>query len=110
MTAQFTNLFFTILLAGGAVTYLWRFIGVIAARQLKADSSILMWVRAVAGALVAALCTKLLIDPPGNLAEINIFVRFIGLAAGIAGLYVFKNAVAGLSLAFLTLIILSKAI
>lgn len=75
-----------ILLAGGLATDIWRWLGVLAGGQLRDDSEVLIWVRAVATALVAGVIGKLILFPAGALAGAPIAVR---LAAGVAGFAAF---------------------
>ena len=73
-----------ILVAGFAVTYVWRFLAVLAIGRLDAESDILLWVRAVATALVAALVMRLVTAPAGLLAEASLTASLGGLAVGFA--------------------------
>jgi hypothetical protein len=47
------SIYLAILIAGFAVTYVWRFLGALAVTTLHPESEVLLWVRAVATALVA---------------------------------------------------------
>ncbi|WP_137391372.1 AzlD domain-containing protein [Rhodoligotrophos defluvii] len=73
-----------VLLIGGMSTYCWRLAGVVLVRRLDPHGSALMLVRAIATGLVAALVTKLMIQPPGVLATTDIANRFIALGIGLA--------------------------
>ncbi len=73
--------------AGWATTYVWRFAGVYLAERTAPDSEILMWVRSVATALVAALVARLLIAPPGLLATTALEARIGAMALGVAAFY-----------------------
>ena len=73
-----------IVVAGAGTTYVWRFAGVIAAARVGADSEILRWVRAVATALIAGLVAKLVLNPPGALADVDVMVRILAFVAGFA--------------------------
>lgn len=76
-----------VLLAGGLTTYFWRFIGVIVASRLDPEGALLLWVRAVATALVAALCIRLIIVPSGMLATTDLSTRVAALALGVIVFY-----------------------
>ena len=65
----------------------WRWLGFILGRNVKADSEVFLWVRAVATALVSGLVMKLVIFPAGTLAAIPGWQRVIALAVGI-GLFI----------------------
>ncbi len=73
-----------ILVAGFAVTYVWRFLAVLAIGRLDAESDLLLWVRAVATALVAALVMRLVTAPAGLLAQASIPAMLGALGVGIA--------------------------
>lgn len=77
-----------ILVAGFAVTYVWRLLAVLAIGRLDAESDILLWVRAVATALVAALVMRLVTAPAGLLAQAFMPASLGGLAVGIAAFLV----------------------
>lgn len=85
-----------VVLAGFIPTEIWRHLGVVLAGDLSEESSALMWVRAVATALVAAVIAKLILYPTGALAATHPAMR-VGAAA--AGFAVFKamgnNVLAG---------------
>ena len=65
-------------------TEIWRWLAVVFARGLDADSALLDWVRAVATALLAGIVAKLIVSPPGVLAQAPILVRIGALAAAVA--------------------------
>ncbi len=73
--------------AGWAATYVWRFAGVYLAERMAPDSEILMWVRSVATALVAALVARLLIAPPGLLATTTLEARIGAMTFGVVAFY-----------------------
>lgn len=77
-------IYLMIIIAGAGATYMWRFAGVLVAARLGADSELLRWVRAVATALIAGLVAKIVLSPPGALADINVAVRLVAFAAGFA--------------------------
>ena len=49
---------------------MWRWLGVVFARGLDEDSEIVVWVRAVATAILAGVIAKLTIFAPGVLATV----------------------------------------
>lgn len=77
------SLLLAILLAGFAVTYVWRMLGAVAVASLDPEGEILLWVRAVATALVAALVAKIVLFPEGLLAGTLAASRLGSLAMGI---------------------------
>ena len=73
-----------ILIAGWFATDAWRFLGVYLGGRISDDSDILVLVRAIATALVAAVISGLVISPSGALAEVPIAVRIAAAACGFA--------------------------
>jgi hypothetical protein len=73
-----------IAVAGFAVTYFWRVLAVFAVKRIDPESDLLLWVRALATALVAALVMRLVVTPSGLLADTTAIARFGSLGIGIA--------------------------
>ncbi len=82
MTNEAYYTFAVILFAGGAATVVWRFLGVIYSDRLRVGSPMLSWVKAVATALIAALVIRMVVDPPGHLAESALASRVLALTIG----------------------------
>ena len=94
-----------ILLGGWLATDSWRFMGVYFGGRIAEESDLLVLVRAVATALVAAVIGNLVIFPSGALAEAALALR-LGAAAGGFAAYLFfgKRMVVGIVVAELILI------
>lgn len=87
-------------LAGFVATYCWRFAAVLLVAKFDPDSEFLLWVRAVATALVAALVMRLVVAPAGLMAESLLGVRLTALALGVGGFWLFqRNVEAGVATA-----------
>lgn len=71
-----------IAIAGWIATDMWRWLGVLAGNRLKEASLALLWVRATATALVAAVIAKLILQPTGALSEFNIYLRIFAVVTG----------------------------
>ncbi|WP_026381584.1 AzlD domain-containing protein [Afifella pfennigii] len=71
-----------ILLAGTLATDIWRWLGVLVGARLREDSDLLLWVKAVATALVAAVIGNLIFAPSGALAEVPLAIRLGAAACG----------------------------
>jgi len=69
------------LLVGFLPNEMWRLFGLVLARGLNEDSEIVVWSRAVATAIIAAVIAKLILFSSGALAAIPLFVR-VGAAGG----------------------------
>ena len=75
------------LLAAGAATYVWRILGVAASRRMEVESPLILWIRSVATALIAALVVRFVYAPSGLLLETAFASRVIALGAAVAGYY-----------------------
>jgi branched-subunit amino acid transport protein len=76
-----------ILLGGWAVTYPWRALGVYLGGRIREDAEILVLVRAIATALVAAVIGNLICFPAGPAAETTFALRLLSAAAGFAAYF-----------------------
>lgn len=73
-----------IFIAAVLPTEIWRWLGVALAGRISAESEILVWVRSVATALIAAVIAKLIFVPVGALADVPLWLRIVAAAAGFA--------------------------
>jgi hypothetical protein len=78
--------YLALILAGFLPNEVWRWLGLLAARGLDEDSQIIVWVRAVATAILAGVIAQLMTTSSGVLATIPLEVR---LAAAVAGVLAF---------------------
>jgi hypothetical protein len=76
--------FLFILVAGWLVTDVWRFLGVALGGRMAEGSDLLVLVRAVATALVAAVVGNLIVFPSGALAATPLALRVGAAAFGFA--------------------------
>lgn len=75
---------------------IWRWLGIALGGGLDERSELIMWVRAVATALVAAVVARIVLIPPGALAAVPLPVRLVALACGFfAFLFIRRSAFAG---------------
>ncbi len=72
-----------IFVAGVAATAIWRFIGFALSSGLSEDGTVIQWVRAVSTALVAGLISRIILFPPGALADVNIAIRLGAFSFGV---------------------------
>lgn len=79
--------FVFILIGGWAATYPWRALGVYLGGRIRDDAEILVLVRAIATALVAAVIGNLVCFPSGPAAETTLALRIISAAAGFAAYF-----------------------
>lgn len=94
-----TQLYLTILLAGFVPTYAWRLAAVLLVSRIDPNSRILLWVRSVATALVAALVTRLVLAPPGLLGETTLATRLIALSVAVCCFYLVRSNRAAIAVA-----------
>ncbi|WP_289034239.1 AzlD domain-containing protein [uncultured Roseibium sp.] len=83
-----------IIVAGWIATDIWRWIGVFAGGKLREDSELLIWVRAVATALVAGVIAKLILFPTGALEVTPVWLRFLAALGGFAAFFTSRQKVA----------------
>ena len=82
-----------LILVGFLPNEIWRWLGFAVARGIDEGSEILVWVRAVATAVLAGVIAKLTIFAPGALATVPLSVRLVAVAAGFAGFVLFRRSV-----------------
>ena len=89
-----------ILVGGWLATDVWRFMGVYFGGRIPEDSDLLVLVRAVATALVAAVIGNLVIFPGGALAATPVLIRVLAVGAGFAAFMAAgKRTIAGIGVA-----------
>lgn len=95
LTGLFGDLWFYLLLltVGFLPNEIWRWLGLVVARGLDEDSEALVWVRAVATAILAAVIAKLTIFAPGSLAAVPLWLRLASIASGFAGFALIRRSV-----------------
>lgn len=71
-------------LAGFLVSEPWRWAGALLGRNVDATSEVFAWVRAVSTAIIAGLCSRMLLFPAGALAGVGLELRLAAVACGIA--------------------------
>jgi hypothetical protein len=82
-----------LVLAGFLPNEIWRLLGVGLARGLSETSEIVVWVRAVATAILAGVIAKIIVIPPGALAGVPLALRLAAIAAGFAGFLAIRRSV-----------------
>ncbi len=92
--------FLFLLVAGWLATDSWRFLGVYFGGRISEDSDLLVLVRAVATALVAAVIGNLIVFPSGALAATPLGLRLGAAAIGFAAyLFLGKRVLVGIFVA-----------
>jgi hypothetical protein len=86
------NGYLALLLVGFLPSEIWRWLGVLLGRSLDEDSEIVLWVRAVATALVAGVVARIVLFPPGGLAGVPLEVRLGAIVCGLVGFFLIKRS------------------
>lgn len=99
--------YLVVALIGFLPTEIWRLMGVVAAQSIREDSQVLVWVRAVSQALVAGVVAKILFFPPGVLAQLPAYVRWVAFCIGLGAFFGLRRSVlAGVLIGEAALIVL----
>ncbi|MDC3286027.1 AzlD domain-containing protein [Alphaproteobacteria bacterium] len=64
-------------------TFMWRFLGVMLANRIKTDSFLMIWINALAYAMVAGVLMLILVYPSGILATTPLDYRLGALGLGL---------------------------
>jgi hypothetical protein len=81
-----------LLLVGFLPNEIWRWLGIVLARGLDEDADIVVWVRAVATAVLAGVIARIIVLPPGALAGIALPVRVAAMAIGFGGFLALRRS------------------
>jgi branched-subunit amino acid transport protein len=71
-----------LVLAGVIPNQIWRMLGLWLGSGLDEGSDLLMWVKAVATAILAGVIAQILVQPPGALASVPAGLRYAAVVAG----------------------------
>jgi hypothetical protein len=85
--------YLAMILVGFLPNEAWRWLGVVMARGLDERSEIVVWVRAVATAILAGVIAKLTLFPPGALATVPMSVRLAATAVGFLAFLVLRRSI-----------------
>jgi hypothetical protein len=85
--------YLVLLLVGFLPNEVWRMLGVVLSRGLDEGSEIIMWVRAVATAVLAGVVGKLIVFPSGALASVPIEVRLAAAGVGFLAFVLVRRSV-----------------
>jgi hypothetical protein len=87
-----------LVLVGFLPNEVWRMLGVVLARGLDEGSEILVWVRAVATAVLAGVVAQLIFFPAGALAAMPMGLRIAAALCGfVAFLLIRRSVLAGVA-------------
>jgi branched-subunit amino acid transport protein len=71
-----------LLIAGVFPNQIWRMLGLWFGSGIDEGSELLIWVRAVATAILAGVIAQILVQPPGALASVPDWLRYAAVAGG----------------------------
>ena len=93
MTLAEIGPYLALILVGFLPNTAWRLLGLVVVRGLSEDSQIIVWVRAVATAILAAVMAQLIMTTSGALAAIPLFVRIGAAVLGFAAFLAARKSV-----------------
>ena len=73
-----------LVIAGFLPNEVWRMVGLWFVSGIDEGSEVLVWVRAVATAILAGVIAQILVQPPGALASVPDALRYGAVVAGFA--------------------------
>ena len=82
-----------LLLAGVIPNQIWRMLGLVLGGGIDEGSELLVWVRAVATAILAGVIAQILVQPPGTLASVPGWLRYAAVAAGVASFIMTRRSI-----------------
>ena len=85
--------YLTLIFVGFLPNEVWRLLGLVLARRLEEGAEILIWVRAVATAILAGVVGKLIFFPAGALATVPLSVRLGAAVVGFAAYFLVRRSV-----------------
>jgi hypothetical protein len=85
--------YLVLVLVGFLPNEAWRWLGIMVSHGLDEGSQIVVWVRAVATALLAGVIAKITLFPPGALASVPASVRIAAVVIGFLGFLTLRRSV-----------------
>lgn len=85
--------YLVLILAGVLPNEVWRLLGVWASRGIDEGSELIVWVRAMATAVITGVVAKIVVFAPGALAGVPLTLRLLAAAAGMAAYFVMRGSV-----------------
>ena len=85
--------YLVLIAAGFLPNEVWRMLGIVVAHGLDEGSELVVWVRAVATGLLAGVVAKIILFPPGGLADVGLAVRLTAIAIGFLAFLLVRRSV-----------------
>ncbi len=82
-----------LLVAGVIPNQIWRMLGLWFGGGIDEGSELLVWVRAVATAILAGVIAQIVVQPPGALASVPGWLRYSAVIAGFAVFMVTRRSI-----------------
>jgi branched-subunit amino acid transport protein len=82
-----------LVIAGVLPNEVWRMLGLWFGGGVDEGSELLVWVRAVATAILAGVIAQILVLPPGALASVPDWLRYGAVAAGLAAFMLRRRSI-----------------
>jgi branched-subunit amino acid transport protein len=82
-----------LVVAGFLPNEVWRMVGLWFVSGIDEGSQVLVWVRAVATAILAGVIAQILVHPPGALASVPDLLRYGAVVAGFAVFLLAKRSI-----------------
>ena len=82
-----------LVIAGVLPNEVWRMLGLWFGGGVDEGSELLVWVRAVATAILAGVIAQILVLPPGALASVPDWLRYGAVAAGFAAFMLTRRSI-----------------
>lgn len=93
MTLHDINPYLALILVGFLPNEVWRWLGVLISRGLDENSEIVVFVRAIATAILAGVIARLIFIAPGALASIGLPIRIGAVVLGFCVFVMFKRSI-----------------
>jgi branched-subunit amino acid transport protein len=81
-----------LLIAGVIPNQIWRMLGLWFGSGIDEGSELLVWVRAVATAILAGVIAEILVQQPGALASVPGWLRYAAVALGFAAFWLSRRS------------------
>jgi hypothetical protein len=82
-----------LVLVGFLPNEIWRMLGLVAVRGVDEESELFLWARAVATAVLAGVIAKILLFPPGALAQVPPIIRLAAIGCGLVAFRLARQSV-----------------
>jgi branched-subunit amino acid transport protein len=82
-----------LLFAGVIPNQIWRMLGLWFGSGIDEGSELLVWVRAVATAILAGVIAQIVVQPPGALASVPAVLRYGAVAVGFAAFLLSRRSI-----------------